>query len=239
MKANEYGPGIGTSNGSAFAHVEVWIFDLDNTLYPSSCHLFAQVDERIRTFIARHFGVPQDQARRLQRDYGRTYGTTMRGLMVEQGIDPAVFLDYVHAIDLTTLAPDPGLDHALGNLPGRKLIYTNASEQHAERVLGKLAIAHHFEHIHDIVAADYLPKPDPKPYAQLAARQDISPETACMVDDMARNLLPAARMGWTTVWLKSSEPWRQPDPGSPSPVDHAIDDLVSWLRSVPDNQTHH
>lgn len=224
-------PGMGTI-APALDHVEAWLFDLDNTLYPASCNLFAQVDLRITQFLANHFGIPLPEARVRQKAFWRSHGTTMNGLMAEAGIAPTVFLDYVHAIDLSPLAPDPKLDQALARLPGRKLIYTNASVHHAERVLHRLGIDRHFTAIHDIEAAAFRPKPDPRPYEDMARRYGLAPDATCMVEDMARNLLPAAQLGWTTVWLRSTDAWSQPDPQSPSCIDHAIDDLSVWLDAV-------
>src|SRR5215470_11101633 len=139
-------------------HVTDWVFDLDNTLYPARCNLFAQVDRRIGLFIEGLLGLEQGPARELQKRYFREHGTTLRGLMTHHGIDPRAFLDFVHEIDLAPVPPSPALDAALAALPGRKFIFTNGSVAHADRVMGRLGVAHHFEGIFDIVAADYLPK---------------------------------------------------------------------------------
>ena len=215
--------------------VEVWIFDLDNTLYPASCNLFAQVDRRIGEFIASHFGIPFDEARALQKRYFRDHGTTLRGLMVEHDIDPVPFLDHVHAIDVTPLPPSPRLDRALARLPGRKVIYTNGSTRHAANVTERLGIGRHFDAVFDIVEAGYVPKPDPRPYRTLVERHAIDPARACMVEDIARNLAPAHAMGMTTVWVKTEADWARPDRGgvgTGSHIDHETDDLVGWLEGL-------
>src|SRR2546428_709901 len=93
----------------AFAHVETWVFDLDNTLYPHHLNLWQQVDERIRDYIARFLDVTREEAFRVQKDYYRRYGTSMRGLMTEHGMRPDDFLDFVHRIDHSPLTPNPGL----------------------------------------------------------------------------------------------------------------------------------
>jgi putative hydrolase of the HAD superfamily len=218
-----------------FAHVDVWIFDLDNTLYPASSNLFAQVDQRITEFIGERFDLAWDAARRKQKEYFRDYGTTLRGLMVEHDVDPVAFLDYVHAIDVTPVLPNRELDDALTRLPGCKLIYTNGSTRHAENILGRLDIGRHFEAIYDIVAADYVPKPDPRPYGHLVELYRIDPRRTCMVEDIARNLAPAAALGMTTVWLRSESDFSRPDLGGVGHGDHihhAIDDLVGWLAGL-------
>jgi pyrimidine 5''-nucleotidase len=219
--------------------IGVWIFDLDNTLYPASCNLFAQVDRRIGEFIADHFGISFDEARTMQKRFFREHGTTLRGLMVEHDVDPVPFLDYVHDIDVTPVAPCPDLADALDRLPGRKVIYTNGSVQHAANVTARLGIAGHFDTVFGIVEAGYVPKPDPRPYATLVERHGIDPKTACMVEDIARNLVPAHAMGMTTVWVRSEADWARPDPSIPgggvgtgSHIDHTVDDLVAWLGEV-------
>lgn len=216
-------------------HIAVWIFDLDNTLYPASCNLFAQIDRRIGEFIAGRFGIPQEEARRRQKQYFREHGTTLRGLMVEHDVDPVAFLDYVHAIDVTPVPPCPVLDRTLAALPGRKVIYTNGSTRHAEAVVERLGIGRHFDTVFDIVAAGYVPKPDPRPYAELIQRYGIDPRAACMVEDIARNLVPAHALGMTTVWVKSEDDWARPDAdgvGTGQHIHHRTDDLVAWLAAV-------
>ena len=212
-------------------HVDVWIFDLDNTLYPASCNLFEQVRQRIGGFIAERFALDMEDARALQRRYFLKYGTTLRGLMTVDGIPPGEFLDYVHDIDVTPVPPSPELNETLGALDGRKLIFTNGSAGHAEQVMDRLGVARHFEAIVDIVASDYLPKPDRRPYDRMIAAHGIDPKSAVMVEDMAVNLVPAHALGMTTVWVRTEHDWAGPKPGE-THVDREIDDLAGWLRSV-------
>jgi putative hydrolase of the HAD superfamily len=228
-----------TAPAAAFAHVQEWIFDLDNTLYPAACNLFAQVDVRITDFIASELGLDAVAAKQLQKDYYRRFGTSLRGMMLDHGTDPERFLHYVHDIDVTALPPSPALATAIGALPGRKLIYTNGSVRHAENVMTRLGIAQHFTGIFDIVAADYRPKPDPQPYAEMVARFGIDSRRAAFVEDLHRNLVPPAAMGMTTVWLRADSAFSHPEnkigevaapidhPGDH--VHHIIDDLEEWL----------
>ena len=212
--------------------VDVWIFDLDNTLYSSASNLFPAIERRMGEFIAGIFDVTPDEARRRQKRFFREYGTTLRGLMVEHAIDPLAFLDYVHAIDLSSIMPDPVLDRALERLPGRKIVFTNGSRDHAGRVLARLGITRHFEAVQDIIAAGFLPKPDARPYARLVRCYDIDPVRACMVEDMAGNLAPAAALGMTTVWLRTDSAWGQPVHGDTAYIHHTIDDLAGWLTAL-------
>ncbi len=219
------------AQSAALDHVDVWIFDLDNTLYPASCDLFEQVRVRIGGFIAERFGLDIDAARALQRKYFLEHGTTLRGLMTVDGVSPAEFLDYVHDIDVTAVPPSPTLDESLAALGGRKLIFTNASATHAERVMDRLGVSRHFEAIVDIVASDYVPKPDRRSYDRMIDAHGIDPAAAVMVEDMAVNLVPAHAMGMTTVWVKTEHAWTGPKPGE-THVDREIDDLADWLETV-------
>jgi len=220
---------------SGFDRIDTWIFDLDNTLYPSGCNLFAQVDRRICEFIADHFGISPEEARTTQKRYFRDYGTTLRGLMTEHDLHPDAFLDYVHDIDVTPVQPSTRMDAALKALPGRKVVYTNGSRRHAENILNRIGITAHFDVIFDIVAAGFAPKPDPAPYAVLVESHGIDPSRAVMVEDIARNLAPAAALGMTTVWVRSEADWSRPDQGGVGHGDHihhVVEDLESWLKDL-------
>ena len=223
----------GGAAAGALDHVEVWIFDLDNTLYPARCNLFDQIDRRMGAFIAALLEVDPVEARAVQKQYFHEHGSTLRGLMLEHGMEPRAFLDYVHDIDLTPVPPSPALDRALGRLKGRKLVFTNGSTRHAERVMGRLGITDHFEAVFDIAAADFLPKPDPIAYAKLVARFDIDPGVAAMVEDIPRNLKPAAALGMTTVWVPGTSPWSQAGPDDDH-IDHVVPDLADWLTALVD-----
>src|ERR1700739_3517377 len=98
---------------SGFKHVETWVFDLDNTLYPHHLNLWQQVDVRIRDYIVGLLKVTHDEAFRMQKDYYKRYGTTLRGLMKEHGLEPDEFLDIVHQIDYSPLTPNPTLGAAI------------------------------------------------------------------------------------------------------------------------------
>ena len=191
--------------------VDCWVFDLDNTLYPASCRLFDQVDRRIGEYVQQLLKLDPLAARALQKQYFRDHRTTLNGLMIHHRIRPEDFLDFVHAIDLSPVAEDRRLDAALDRLPGRKVIYTNGSVRHAQNVMGKLGVARHFEDVFDIAAAGYVPKPEISAYRAMLARHGIDPTRAAMLDDMPRNLAPAAELGMTTIWVKTDVDWAQPE----------------------------
>ena len=214
-----------------FNQVQSWVFDLDNTLYPASTNLFAQVDVRMRDFIAQYLGLNPEEARRVQKTYFHECGTTLRGLMTRNDMDPGPYLDYVHDIDLSPVSASPELAEALDALPGRKFIFTNASTAHAERVMDRLGVTHLFDGIFDIVDAAYTPKPEPSIYDDFIARFDIDPAKALMVEDMARNLKPAHDLGMQCVWVKTDSDWAK-EGSQETYVHHETDDLVGWLKNI-------
>jgi putative hydrolase of the HAD superfamily len=163
------------------SHINTWVFDLDNTLYPASAGLFLQVDVRMKTFISELLSIDLVEAFKLQKIYYHEYGTTLRGLMIDHTIDPDAFLDYVHDIDHAGLDPDPDLETTIQALPGRKLIHTNGSKQHAENVLNALGLNNCFEAIFDIKAGSYVPKPDPNSYERFLSIHAVDPSAAIML----------------------------------------------------------
>lgn len=213
------------------AHVENWIFDLDNSLYPASCDLFALIDVRMTEYIARLLGCAGEEAHRIQKGYFRDHGTTLAGLMRERDIDPHEFLEFVHDIDLARLTADPDLLAALDRLPGRKFVFTNGDESYARRVLDCLGLANAFDGMHDIHAMDYVPKPHPQAYAQICERHGIDPERALFVDDMARNLVPAKAIGMVTVWVDNGS--EQAAHGADDAyIDYRTTDVALWLHEI-------
>lgn len=207
---------------------EVWVFDLDNTLYPADCDLFSQIDQRMKAFIADLLKVDYEEARRVQKAFFRSHGTTLRGLMIHHGVNPGDFLAYVHDIDFSPLPRRRRLGTALDRLRGRKFVFTNANAGYAEQVLERLGISRHFEAIFDIAAANFVPKPDAAPYRELIARHDIDPARTVMVEDLARNLAPAAALGMTTVWVPNGMELSALGAGD-GHVHHVVEDLENWL----------
>lgn len=215
----------------ALARSPTWVFDLDHTLYRPESGLFQQVERRMGRYIEARLGLAPDAAKALQKALFRAHGSTLRGLMREHGEDGHAFLAYVHDIDYAGLAPDSSLAAALERLPGRKLVFTNGSAAHAEGVLARLALDGHFAAVFDIVAVDWLPKPAPAAYDRLLARHGVAPEGAVMVEDVARNLAPAAALGMTTVWLRTAHGWAG-EGAEAAFVHHTIGDLTEWLEGL-------
>jgi putative hydrolase of the HAD superfamily len=220
-----------------FDDTKVWIFDLDNTLYPARCDLFSQIHDRMGSFIAQRMNMDRAEAYRLQKKYYHEYGTTLAGLMTVDGISPHDFLDHVHDIDYSPVPNMPELAAALEALPGRKLIFTNGSRRHADNVTSRLGITHLFEDVFDITDANYVPKPRPEPYRQFLARHGVHAEQSAMFEDLPGNLAVPAQLGMTTVLIG---PGRAGDPGQaeiggwrqlPEHIHHLTDDLPTFLAS--------
>jgi putative hydrolase of the HAD superfamily len=221
-----------------FTRVETWVFDLDNTLYPHHLNLWHQVDERIREYVADFLKVAREDAFRIQKDYYKRYGTTMRGMMAEHGMKPDEFLDYVHQIDHSPLTPNPALGTALERLPGRKLILTNGTRRHADAVMRRLGIHQHFDDVYDIVAAELEPKPLAQTYDRFLALHGVDPRKAAMFEDLARNLAVPHSLGMITVLVvpeKTREVFREGwelEGRDAAHVDYVTDDLVGFLQGI-------
>jgi putative hydrolase of the HAD superfamily len=211
-----------------------WVFDLDNTLHPAENGLQASISARITRFVADFLGLEPAAALIKQKQMFRDHGTTLRGLMNDHGVVPDLFFDYINGVDYDVVAPNSRLAAVLARLPGQKLVFTNASARHAEQVIERLGIASHIDGVFDAEAAAYRAKPDPAAYTMLVDRFGVAPQRAVMVEDLARNLAPAAALGMTTVWLRALD---QPDPHLAAPdadadyVHHETDDLLAWLET--------
>ena len=212
-----------------FHDPDVWLFDLDNTLYPARCNLFAQIDVRIGRYISDWLKVTPEEARVVQKQYWRDHGTSMRCMMTLHGVDPTHYLDYVHDIDYSPVEANPGLEASLKALPGRKIIFTAGDVPHAERVMERLGVAHHFEAIFDIVAGEYWPKPHKQIYEKLVKQHNVDPTRAAFADDIAVNLKPAADMGMRTVWIRTDESVKRAADVNLDHIHHQTDDLATWL----------
>jgi len=180
-------------------HIDTWLFDLDNTLYPVETEFMTLIEGRMTDFMEKVTGLPRDEARAIQKKYYHAHGTTLAGLITHHDIDPEDFLTEVHDVSLDRLTPDVKMAEALMRLPGRRLVFTNGSAAHAERVLERLQIAHAFEDIFHISAADYIPKPSPLTFEKMMARHGVSAAGSAFFEDSQVNLAPAAQLGMTTI----------------------------------------
>lgn len=210
---------------------ETWIFDLDNTLYPSDSNLLGEVVGRMTEYVAEHLGIDHERACEVRHALFTTYGTTLRGLMTEHGVDPGGFLEYVHDIDFSAVAADEPLARALDRLPGRKVVFTNASLDYAEKVIERIGLAGHFDGVFDVIAAGYVPKPAPETYRKMLAHFEIDPTSAVMFEDIAKNLVPASALGMTTVWVPTSNDWAREHTEN-GHIDYTVENLTDWLFAL-------
>ncbi len=222
-------------------HRRDWVFDLDNTLYPATCNLFAQIDVRMTDFVARYLDLNKSEARAIQKKYYKEHGTTLNGLMNLHGMDPVDFLDFVHDIDHSPLPVCQILQRSLTDLPGRKFVLTNGSSKHADNVLSAMQLEHVFEGVFGIEDMAYQPKPDPRAFDRFIDTFQINPNEAVFFEDLARNLEPASAMGFATVLVESDMDWSHEPEGArpgergiePHPfIDHRTDNLTAFLQDV-------
>jgi putative hydrolase of the HAD superfamily len=229
-------PPKGSLTGPDLAHVQDWIFDLDNTLYHADNGLFAQIDARMTRFVANLFGLDRQSARRVQKQLYRDHGTTLAGLIAEYRIDPEPYLAFVHDLDLSGLEPDPVLAAALERLKGRRFVFTNGCRNHASRILERLGLGHLFEAIWDIRTIGFVPKPGQQAYDAVVAQAGLDPARTAMIDDIARNLVVPHEMGMTTIWLNCQSEWSRQGPDFPvasqAHIDHEIRDLTDFLNAI-------
>lgn len=221
-----------------FSHIATWVFDLDNTLYPHHSNLFSQIDVLMTGYVSELLTLPRDEARKLQKELYLEHGTTLAGLMARYGINSDDFLQKVHDIDYSWLAPDDALGEAIKSLPGRKFILTNGSRGHAERTARQLGILDHFDDIFDIVAAGLTPKPARETYDKFLALHEVAGSNAVMFEDLARNLIAPKALGMKTVLVVPrnfeptfSEIWER-DAAQEDDVDYVTDDLTAFLRAI-------
>ena len=208
-----------------FSHVDTWVFDLDNTLYPPSARLFDQIDTRMTAYIMTALGMDRAAADTLRAEYWRDHGTTLAGLMRVHDLDPAPYLHAVHDISLDHLDPDPHLCAAIARLPGRRIVHTNGSAPYAERVLDRRGLAGVFDAVYGVEHAAYRPKPEREAFEAVLTRDGSTPARAAMFEDVARNLEAPHALGMRTVLVA--------DTPEPAPhIHHHTDDLGHFLARL-------
>ncbi len=206
------------------------VCDLDDTLYPTSTGVMPAVGRLINRYMIERVGIAPDDAKVLRRLYFNRYGTTMRGLIVNYGIDPDDYLAFVHDLPLEEyLHPNPALDAMLAGIPLRKAVFTNASREHAGRVLGLLGVGRHFERIIDVRDFGYHSKPNPEAYQRILDILDARPSECIMVEDAARNLAPAKALGMAVVLVDSGAPLLDCASGE---VDFCIPDILGLKEAI-------
>jgi putative hydrolase of the HAD superfamily len=223
-----------------FGHVTTWVFDLDNTLYPPDSGIWPKIDERITLFLIELFGIDGLSARALHKHYYSRHGTTLTGLGAEHIELTERYLEFVHDIDRSALKPDPILAREVERLPGRKLIFTNGSRNHAILTVRQLGLDGLFEDAFDIVAAGLASKPAEAAYNAFFERFQVDPRAAAMFEDMAKNLAVPKAKGMTTT-LVTTKPGqadhrdahdRTGVEGQTADADFVTDDLGEFLSRL-------
>ncbi|MBK8441286.1 MAG: pyrimidine 5'-nucleotidase [Rhodobacter sp.] len=208
-----------------FTHVETWVFDLDNTLYPASMRLFDQIEVKMTQWVMRRLNVTRDHADHLRQHYWALYGTTLAGLMHEHGIQPGDYLAEVHDIDFSVLAPDPVLAGRIKALPGRRIVYTNADAPYAEKVLLARGLSGVFDAVYGVEHAGFRPKPERTAFETVFTADGLNPARAAMFEDDPRNLAAPHEMGLRTVHIA---PTRVEAPH----IHHHATDLSEFLALI-------
>jgi putative hydrolase of the HAD superfamily len=239
---NDKGPmtdALKLQNVSAFDHVDTWVFDLDNTLYPPDSALWPQIDARITAYIMDLYGLDGLAARALQKYFYQKYGTTLKALMDQGHADADHFMGFVHDIDRSSLGVHVALSDAIGQLPGRKLILTNGSCKHAEDTAKALGILQHFEAIFDIKAAGFVPKPDPIAYQIFFDKHSVNPKRSAMFEDLVKNLKAPHDAGMKTVLIVAKsgiaderDEWERSQE-RPAFIEYVTDDIAGFLANLP------
>ena len=208
-----------------FTHVTTWVFDLDNTLYPPHMRLFDQIEVKMTDWVMQALQVDRARADHLRAHYWATYGTTLPGLMTEHGVDPGPYLNEVHDIDFSVLAPDAGLAQSITRLPGRKIVYTNACAPYPEKVLVARGLGGLFDGIYGVEHAEFHPKPAAQAFATVFSKDGLDPTKAAMFEDDARNLAVPHALGMRTVHVA-------PAPEPADHIHHHTDDLAAFLARL-------
>jgi putative hydrolase of the HAD superfamily len=212
-------------------NIRYWIFDLDNTLYSGQTQVFSEVDKKMSAFISKKMNVNLVKAKEIQKKYFYEYGTTLSGLMKQDGVDPHDFLEFVHDIDISWLPKDLKLREELIKIKEKKIIFTNGSHAHVENVTKQLGIDGLFDGAFDIVDANFTPKPHLEPYKKLIQKFDINPNQSILIEDIAHNLEQAKNLGMKTCWLENEESFAKKDSDKPY-IDYKIKNLPSFLQEI-------
>ncbi len=208
-----------------FSYVDVWVFDLDNTLYPPHMRLFDQIEDRMTAWVAELLGVDRAEADRLRKHYWARHGTTLAGLMEEHGMAPEAYLTHVHDISFDILSPDPALAAAIASLPGRRIVYTNGTAPYARDVISARGLEGLFDAVYGIEHAGYQPKPRTAAFRAVFGADGLAPERAAMFEDDPRNLAAPHAMGMRTIHVA-------PEPDPAEHIHHHTDDLTAFLRQL-------
>ncbi len=205
---------------------DVYVFDLDHTLYDATKGIFDVMHDRMSDYVAKIYDVERDEADRIRTELYKGHGTTLHGLLAHKQIDADAYLDYVHDIDISHLETCLDTIEAIKALPGRKIVYTNAPIKHADNILGHIGMADLFEGVFDLYAADLVPKPDENAFKTFIKRYDLDGQKIIMFEDTSKNLVTADKLGFSTVWLSHG---REVDDRHAAHIHHTTTNLKEIL----------
>ncbi len=214
-----------------FTNIKNFIFDCDGVLYKDLEAVFGQVSKRMTEYISKKLDLDLKKAKELQTNYFHKYNTSLNGLMIHHDINPEEFLKYVHEINLNFLKKDLVLRKELLKLNAKKFVFTNGSHDHVINITKHLGIDDVFDGAFDITDCNYIPKPAIEPYKKLINKFDIDPNETVFIEDIAKNLEPAKKVGMKTVWLINDEYWGKKDSDKDF-IDLKIDNLSSFLNKI-------
>ena len=193
--------------------------------------VFGQVSKKMGEYISRKLDVNLKKAKELQQNYFHQYSTSLNGLMIHHKIDPHEFLGEVHDINLDFLKKDTALREELLKLDAKKFVYTNGSRDHVNNITKHLGIDDLFDGVFDIVDGQFIPKPQIEPFKFLIKKFEIIAEETIFIEDIAKNLEPAKKLGMKTVWLINNEYWGKKDSDKDF-IDLKIKNLSSFLKEI-------
>lgn len=211
---------------------EVLFFDLDDTLYPSSVGLWEAIRVRIDRYMIERMHLPAEIVPDLRKELFLKHGTTMRGLEARYDINEQDFLDFVHDVPLKEyLIPDPSLRKTLELYPQKKVIFTNADTNHANRVIVTLGLEGCFDQIIDIRDIRPYCKPQVEAFQKALELADIASVGNCvMLDDALRNLQAARQAGMYTIQIGVDS--------CPEGIDASIRSITELPSVIPLEENH-
>ena len=181
------------------------LFDMDNTLYPSSSAMDKGITRRMLECVADFFHCDIEKAIALRAERIVHYSTTLEWLRAEGLTDIEAFLAHVHPDnEADELPPQPGLRDFLLSLNMPMSVLTNAPHEHADTVLGKLGIADLFQAVTDIRDAGFNGKPYPDAYMAALKKVGAGIDDTLFLDDMQKYTDGWVALGGTAVLIGDS-----------------------------------
>ncbi|KAK8467447.1 hypothetical protein PHAVU_007G056000 [Phaseolus vulgaris] len=190
------------------------IFDLDDTLYPSTTGIDRCVKRNIELFLIEKCGFSESKAAHLRVELFKTYGSTLAGLRaLGYDITAEEYHSFVHGrLPYDSIKPDVQLRNLLCTIKQRKIVFTNSDRIHAMRALDRLGISDCFEQVicfetinpnlPNSTRPDEFPvllKPSLDAFRIALDAANVEPRRTLFLDDSVRNIAAGREMGLQTV----------------------------------------